>query len=141
MAEDHSLKASGEAALMAFLYYLTMSEKQIVEAFRSFFDKSVLPFVSHSDAVMREWTFLSKIITSEPIDYGQVEFYLLMATKGGAGLSLPQGSQPQIASTSRIGEEGRFRKNDYGGASNDRLNVSQQQEKKSSQIGRNTNKR
>lgn len=49
-----------------------MSERKIVEAFRAFFEKSVAPYVGQNDDVMREWSHLNKIISSEPIDYNQI---------------------------------------------------------------------
>ncbi len=49
-----------------------MTEKKLVEAFRTFFDKSVAPYVSQNEEIMREWNHLSKIINSDPIDYSQI---------------------------------------------------------------------
>ncbi len=39
---------------------------------------------------MREWNYLNKIITSDPIDYSQIEFYLLLSNKNsGSKTSIP----------------------------------------------------
>lgn len=85
-----------------------MSERKLVEAFRTFFEKSVAPFVSHNDEVMREWNHLNKIISAEPVDYSQIEFYLLLSNKGS-------GSKGSIGSSSKIpeGDPNRFRYSDF----------------------------
>lgn len=49
-----------------------MTEKKLVEAFRTFFDKSVAPYVTQNEEIMREWNHLSKIINADPIDYSQI---------------------------------------------------------------------
>jgi hypothetical protein len=64
-------------------------------AFRTFFDKSVLPFVSTNEVVMNEWKYFSRLISADLIDYNQVEFYLLLANKSQSQ-SFPQPSaQPE----------------------------------------------
>lgn len=89
-----------------------MSERKIVEAFRAFFEKSVAPYVGQNDDVMREWSHLNKIISSEPIDYNQIEFYLLLSNKNTP--SNPQPSKP-IGSSSKISDNdpNRFRYSDF----------------------------
>lgn len=57
------------------------NEKKLVEAFKTFFDKSISPYVSNNDAVMNEWKYFSRLISTEPIDYSQIEFYILLANK------------------------------------------------------------
>lgn len=66
-----------------------MSEKKLVEAFKTFFEKSVAPYVSSNDEILREWNHLNKIISADPIDYSQIEFYLLLSNKGGSSPSQP----------------------------------------------------
>ena len=48
------------------------NEKKLVEAFKTFFDKSISPFVSNNDGVMNEWKYFSKLISADPIDYNQI---------------------------------------------------------------------
>jgi len=68
---------------------------------------------------MREWNHLSKILSSDPIDYGQIEFYLLLSNKNNA--QNPQtsqtgmrGSQHTIGSSNKISEiDNKFHSNDY----------------------------
>jgi len=43
-------------------------------------DKSVTPYLSDSH-VINEWRYLSGIMSGDPIDFGQIDFYLLMANK------------------------------------------------------------
>ena len=57
------------------------NEKKLVEAFKTFFDKSIAPYVANNDGVMNEWKYFSRLISSEPIDYSQIEFYILLANK------------------------------------------------------------
>jgi hypothetical protein len=57
------------------------NERKLVEAFRTFFDKSISPYLSTNDTVMNEWKYFSKLISADPIDYNQIEFYLLLANK------------------------------------------------------------
>lgn len=46
---------------------------------------------------MNEWKYFSRLISSEPIDYSQIEFYLLLANKSQMN---PQVTQPDFRSTS-----------------------------------------
>jgi hypothetical protein len=60
---------------------------------------------------MREWNHLSKIINADPIDYSQIEFYLLLANKGN---NIAKGSQHNISSSNKIPDESaKFRYSDY----------------------------
>jgi hypothetical protein len=60
---------------------------------------------------MREWNHLSKIINADPIDYSQIEFYLLLANKGSNNA---KGSQHNISSSNKIPEDSsKFRYSDY----------------------------
>lgn len=77
-----------------------MGERKLVEAFRCFFEKTVTPHVSQNDEVMREWNHLNKIISTDPIDYSQIEFYLLLANKNNSSGS--KGSQGSIGSFSKL---------------------------------------
>ena len=49
-----------------------MGERKLVEAFRTFFDRTVAPHLSQNEEVMREWNHLNKIIGSDPVDYSQI---------------------------------------------------------------------
>lgn len=75
-----------------------MSERKLVEAFKTFFEKSVSPHLSGNDEVMREWNHLNKIISADPVDYSQIEFYLLLANKNQPST----GSKTNISSSHRI---------------------------------------
>jgi len=66
---------------------------------------------------MREWNHLSKILSSDPIDYGQIEFYLLLSNKNSApSQPMPmRGSQHTIGSMNKIPDvDNKFYGNDYG---------------------------
>ena len=86
-----------------------MSERKLVEAFKTFFEKSVAPHLSGNDEVVREWNHLNKIISADPIDYSQIEFYLLLANKNTGG------SKTNISSSNKIPEDtpSRYRFNDF----------------------------
>lgn len=91
-----------------------MGERKLVEAFRTFFDRTVAPHLSHNEEVMREWSHLNKIISSEPVDYSQIEFYLLLANKNSPPAKATQGSQQNIGSHGKIPEDNsRFRQSDF----------------------------
>ena len=49
-----------------------MGECKLVEAFRTFFERTVAPHLSQNEEVMREWNHLNKIIGSDPVDYSQI---------------------------------------------------------------------
>ena len=76
-----------------------MGERKLVEAFRTFFERTVSPHLNQNEEVMREWNHLNKILSSEPIDYSQIEFYLLLANKGSP---THKGSQQSIPSFNKI---------------------------------------
>ena len=91
-----------------------MNEKKIVEVFKAFFEKTVIPSVAQNDEVMREWTHLNKIICADPIDYSQIDFYLLLSNKNNPSSSqtINKVSQNSIGSSNKISEEpNKFRYN------------------------------
>ena len=91
-----------------------------------------MPFVSENDKVMSEWTHLSKIINADPIDYSQIEFYLLLSNKNTGGNS--KGSQHNISSANKIPDDpNKFRYSDFNV-----IMEKAQFEKKGSTIGSNT---
>lgn len=92
---------------------IIMSERKLVEAFKTFFEKSVAPFVSGNDDVLREWNHLNKIISADPIDYSQIEFYLLLSNKGSPTTSNPP--PKTTGSFNRIpdSDPNRFRYSDF----------------------------
>jgi hypothetical protein len=95
----------------------------------------VVPYVSQNEEIMREWNHLSKIINAEPIDYSQIEFYLLLANKGNGHNS--KGSQHSISSSNKIPEDSaKFRYSDFNN-----IMEKSQFEKKGSQIGTTSNKK
>ena len=59
---------------------------------------------------MREWNHLQKMISSDPIDYSQIDFYLLLANKNSGNKS-----SQNIPSYGKIPDEGanRFRQSDF----------------------------
>ena len=69
------------------------------------------PFVNQNDDVMREWNHLNKIISAEPIDYSQIEFYLLLSNKNNS----QSGSKGNIGSSNKIpdNDPNRFRYSDF----------------------------
>ncbi len=81
---------------------------------------------------MREWNHLNKIISADPIDYSQIEFYLLLSNKN----STPNGSKTSIGSSNKIEDSARFRYSDFN-AVMDKNNF----EKKGSFLNSNTNKK
>jgi hypothetical protein len=71
---------------------------------------------------MREWNHLNKIITSDPIDYSGIEFYLLLANKNSG--SAAKGSQQNIGSFNKIPDNdpsSKFRQSDFNLLRSDRL--------------------
>ena len=68
-------------------------ESKLVEALQSFMNNSVLPCLPKDHTAASEWRFLSGILTGRPIDYNQLDFYLLMANKSSP--STPP-SQPEL---------------------------------------------
>ena len=84
---------------------------------------------------MRQWNYLSKIINADPIDYSQIEFYLLLANKGSN--SNAKGSQHNIGSSNKIPEDpSKFRYSDFN-----TITEKSQFEKKGSQVGITSNKK
>jgi len=82
---------------------------------------------------MREWSHLSKIISSDPIDYSQIEFYLLLSNKNNPP-STPisiRTSQHIIDLPNKTAETDRVRYNNYNSA-NDKNNDRGNFEKKNS---------
>ena len=116
-----------------------MGERKLVEAFRTFFEKSVMPFVGGNDEIMREWNHLNKIIGSEPIDYSQIEFYLLLSNKNTPTPNQP-GSKGNIGSSNKIpdnNDPNRFRYSDFNAIMDKNNNF----EKKGSYLSSNTSKK
>lgn len=81
-----------------------MNEKKLVEVFRTFFEKTVMPAVIQNDEIMREWNHLNKIISADSIDYAQIEFYLLLSNKNNTTNSQSRNSQHNIGSANKIQE-------------------------------------
>ena len=72
----------------------------------------MVPYVSQNEEIMREWNHLSKIINADPIDYSQIEFYLLLANKGNSNNA--KGSQHNISSFNKIPDDSaKFKYSDY----------------------------
>lgn len=57
------------------------NEKKLVDAFKAFMENGVIPCLPEDHIILNEWRFLSGILTLEPIDQNQIDFYLLMANK------------------------------------------------------------
>lgn len=60
---------------------MSVNERKLVEAMRLFFEKNILQSVASNEKIMSEWKHLTNIMMGSPIDYGQIDFYLLMANK------------------------------------------------------------
>lgn len=106
-----------------------MGERKLVEAFRTFFEKTVSPHVSQNQEVMREWNQLNKMFSTDPIDYSQIQFYLLLSNKS-ASLTPGKGSQQNIGSFNKIPDNdpsSKFRQSDF--------NLIRYQDKKATQPG------
>ncbi len=118
-----------------------MSEKQIVDAFKAFFEKNILPSVNENEEIMKEWNHLSKLINSQPIDYSQIDFYLLLANKNNNNISSAR-NNPMVKSHTKINDnESKFKRNDFS-HNNDFLSPADRNtDKKYSQIGAITNKK
>lgn len=54
-----------------------MNERKLVEAIKTFFEKSVLPYLGNREEVVAEWRHISNILNAVPIDYGQLDYYLV----------------------------------------------------------------
>lgn len=111
-----------------------MGERKMVEAFKTFFDKSVAPYVNQNEDIMREWNHLNKIISSDPIDYSQIEFYLLLSNRNGPAQPT---SKTNIQSSNKIPEvdPARLRYSDFNAIAEKNF------EKKGSFMNNNSNKK
>lgn len=45
-------------------------------------ERSVAPALGEGHSALNEWKYLSGILSNEPVDPAQLDFYLLMANKG-----------------------------------------------------------
>lgn len=63
--------------------------------------------MAQNDEIMREWAHLNKIISADPIDYSQIDFYLLLSNKNSPSSSqtISKGSQNNIGSSHKINED------------------------------------
>jgi len=65
---------------------------------------------------MKEWSHLNKIISSDPIDYSQIDFYLLLSNKNSSNSSdtMNKGSKNTIGSSNKIiiDDSNKFRYNE-----------------------------
>jgi len=62
---------------------------------------------------MREWNHLNKIISADPIDYSQIEFYLLLSNKNSLNQTNSR-SQQNIGSSNKITDnDSKFRYSDF----------------------------
>jgi len=62
---------------------------------------------------MREWNHLNKIISADPIDYSQIEFYLLLSNKNSSNTT-QSGSRGNIGSSNKITDnDNKFRYSDF----------------------------
>ena len=71
--------------------------------------------MGQNDEVMREWNHLNKIISADPIDYSQIDFYLLLSNKNNntSQQNITKGSQNSITSSNKnIEEPNKYRYNE-----------------------------
>ena len=72
---------------------------KLVDALKLFMEKTITPTLGESHPSLNEWRFLSGILSSDPIDPTQIDFYLLMANKS-SGISEPKSAtfpqRPQL---------------------------------------------
>ena len=50
----------------------------MVDVFRSFFDKMVLPHIRTNPRIMEEWKYLISIMTEETLDIHKLDLYITM---------------------------------------------------------------
>jgi hypothetical protein len=55
-----------------------------VDAFKAFMEKGVAPFFPEDHSVVNEWKFLSTMLSADPVDYSQIDFYLMMTNKSSS---------------------------------------------------------
>ena len=84
------------------------NESKLVEALQIFMNKSVLPCLPSDHSAVNEWKFLSGIMNGRPIDYNQLDFYLLMANKSSAPESEPA-LRKQVRSYGEVDSPARLR--------------------------------
>jgi hypothetical protein len=60
------------------------NQSRLVEAFKIFMSKSVIPALPQNHHSLNEWKFLDGILCSNPIDFGQLDFYLHMVNKNSS---------------------------------------------------------
>lgn len=65
------------------------SEKKLIEVFRTFFDKIVLPTVKNNDKVLSEWKYLNSLIADDHIDYAKLDFYMMLLAPERMGNKQP----------------------------------------------------
>jgi hypothetical protein len=56
-------------------------QKKLVDALKVFMENTVAPTLGEEHPSLHEWKYLSGILSGEPIDHNQIEFYLLMSNK------------------------------------------------------------
>jgi len=69
------------------------NEVKLVEALKCFMERSIIPYLPEQHPALNEWKFLNGIVSNTPIDYTQLDFYLLMVNRGNPA----QQQQPQSA--------------------------------------------
>jgi len=50
-------------------------------------DRTVAPVLGEGHVALNEWKYLAGILSNEPVDSAQLDFYLLMANKGNSSAS------------------------------------------------------
>ena len=58
-------------------------KSKLVDALKLFMEKTITPALGDSHPSLNEWKYLSGILSTQPIDSSQIDFYLLMANKSG----------------------------------------------------------
>ena len=83
-----------------------------------------MPCIGQNENVIKEWNHLLKIVGNDPIDYNQLDFYLLLANKttGGSNIQSPQKSSSNISSSQKIMDSEKFRQSDFS-EQNGKINI------------------
>lgn len=62
--------------VIRILYFFSMNDKKLANAFKSFVEKVFLPNLKRSDPQWLEWNKFNKVISSETINYEELSNYI-----------------------------------------------------------------
>ena len=65
-------------------------EKKLIQLFRTFVDKALIPQIKKADGSLTDWNKFSALISSENINYSELQLYVdTLPSAGGQSLEKP----------------------------------------------------